>query len=191
MKNKLIIGLGNIGDQYQYTRHNIGFIIIDYMQQILNKNIIFTKKKLGLISEFNLQDQQVILLKPATYMNHSGVSVKYWLKNKNIRLRDSIIIVDDIHRNFGVIKIKCQGGYGGHNGLKSIQYDLRTIYYNRLYIGIGNNFKKGKQVQHVLGNWTNNELNYIKHVIFHKVYKILISFIIHDINYIMNNFNNK
>lgn len=187
---KLIIGLGNIGDMYNNTRHNVGFDVIDSIYQMYNKNIVkkFEKKKFGYILKFKFLKNEIFLLKPSTNMNNSGKSVFYWINKKNILPNNFIVITDDLYRQIGKIKIKHIGGHGGHKGLKSIQEILQTRIYNRLQIGIGNNFIKGFQKEYVLSKWSQKEYSTIK-LIIELSAKAVILFSMYDINHIMNKFN--
>lgn len=155
MKKYLIVGLGNIGEKYQNTRHNIGFKILEFLAQ--KESTIFESQKLGDVSTFKFKGRQFILLKPSTYMNLSGKSVLYWLTKEKIPLENLLIITDDINLPFGTIRLKTKGSDGGHNGLKDIQDKLQTINYNRFRFGISDEFSKGRQVDYVLGEWTDEE----------------------------------
>lgn len=145
----LIVGLGNIGSEYQGTRHNIGFTILDAMAKA--SNIVFSTQRYGDVAEMRLKNQQLMLLKPSTYMNLSGDAVRYWVSKENITLDHLLIIVDDLALQFGQIRLKGHGHNGGHNGLKSIDQMLGTNAYARLRFGIGNDFPRGMQIDYVLG----------------------------------------
>lgn len=155
MKKYLIVGLGNIGEQYKNTRHNIGFKILDFLAD--KENVIFESQKQGDLTTFKFKGRQFILLKPSTYMNLSGKSVLYWLTKEKVPIENVLIIADDINLPFGTLRLKTKGSDGGHNGLKDIQDKLQTTSYNRLRFGISDEFSKGKQVDYVLGNWTEEE----------------------------------
>lgn len=157
MKKFLIVGLGNIGEKYQNTRHNIGFKILDHLAK--KENLIFETKKLGDIAIYKFKGRQFILLKPSTYMNLSGKAVLYWMKKENISLDNLLIITDDLNLPFGTLRLKTKGSDGGHNGLKDIQDKLQTTKYNRFRFGISANFSKGKQIDYVLGEWNEEELS--------------------------------
>jgi len=156
MKKYLIVGLGNIGFNYQNTRHNIGFKILDVLAKKFQ--LSFETKKLGDIAELKLKGRKCVLLKPNTYMNLSGKAVLYWLTKENIPIEHLLIITDDLNIPFGTLRLKTKGSDGGHNGLKDIQNKLETTKYNRLRFGISDTFSKGKQVDYVLGEWKENEL---------------------------------
>lgn len=151
----LIVGLGNIGEEYKNTRHNIGFTVLDAMS--VASNIFFTDKRYGAISQMKYKGRELILLKPSTYMNLSGNSVSYWLKKENIPVENMLVIVDDLALPTGTIRMRPKGSDGGHNGLAHISSILGTTEYPRIRIGIGNGFSKGKQVDYVLGTWSPDE----------------------------------
>lgn len=155
MKKYLIVGLGNIGAEYVNTRHNIGFKVLDHLAKLESAD--FETAKLGAVAEFKLKGRTFILLKPNTYMNLSGKAIKYWLDKENIPLENLLVITDDLNLPFGTIRIKAKGSDGGHNGLKSTQQLLNTADYPRFRFGISDAFKKGKQVDYVLGEWDEEE----------------------------------
>jgi len=156
MKKYLIVGLGNIGEKYANTRHNIGFKILNHLAK--KEEIQFSSEKLGAIAKFRFKGRSFILLKPSTYMNLSGKSVKYWMTKENISLENVLIICDDLNIPYGSLRLKPKGSAGGHNGLKDINALLNTQHYARLRFGVGNTFSKGRQVDYVLGKWDANEL---------------------------------
>jgi peptidyl-tRNA hydrolase, PTH1 family len=155
MKKFLIIGLGNIGAEYVNTRHNIGFKIIDFLAK--KEGINFETVKLGSLAEFKFKGRSFLLLKPNTYMNLSGKAVKYWMDKENVPLENIMVIADDLNLSFGTIRIKPKGSDGGHNGLKNINLILNTTSYTRFRFGISDEFKKGKQIDYVLGDWDDDE----------------------------------
>lgn len=155
MKKFLIAGLGNIGAEYVNTRHNIGFKVLDHLAR--QEGLSFETAKLGAVAEYKVKGRTLILLKPNTYMNLSGKAVKYWMDKENIPLQNILVVTDDLNIAFGTIRIKAKGSDGGHNGLKSIQQILNTTDYPRFRFGISDEFKKGKQVDYVLGEWTDTE----------------------------------
>lgn len=156
MSNKfLIVGLGNIGAEYVNTRHNIGFKIVDFLAR--KEGLDFETVKLGALAEYKFKGRTFLLLKPNTYMNLSGKAVKYWMEKENIPLENILVITDDLNLSFGAIRIRKKGSDGGHNGLKSIQATLNTSDYNRFRFGISDEFKKGKQIDYVLGEWDEAE----------------------------------
>ena len=155
MKKFLIAGLGNIGAQYNNTRHNIGFKILDFFAE--KESLTFETAKLGAIATYKYKGRTFIFLKPATYMNLSGKAVNYWLVKKKVPSQNLLIITDDINLPFGAIRLKTRGSHGGHNGLKDVELHLKTQQYNRFRFGVGADFTRGKQVDHVLGKWSGEE----------------------------------
>ncbi len=151
----LIVGLGNIGKEYEHTRHNIGFEVVDYIANKFDKQ--FELSRLAYTTNVRYAGKSILLIKPTTYVNLSGKAVKYWLSVEKIPLSNLLIIVDDIAFPFGTIRLKPKGSNGGHNGLADIEKSLGTSQYARIRFGIGNNFPFGKQVEYVLGKWTNEE----------------------------------
>ena len=151
----LITGLGNPGKEYENTRHNIGFKILDALADA--SNIVFNDKRYGYVAEYKFKARTLILLKPTTYMNLSGRAVNYWLKQENIPLENLLVINDDLALPMGTLRLKPKGGDAGHNGLKSIQESLGTKDYARLRFGIGDNFRPGQQVDYVLSEWSKEE----------------------------------
>tara|TARA_B100001175_G_scaffold201507_1_gene171129 strand:+ start:647 stop:1255 length:609 start_codon:yes stop_codon:yes gene_type:complete len=154
-KKFLIVGLGNIGEEYKNTRHNIGFDIVDQLAIILKGK--FNSAKYGYALKSKYAGKQLVLLKPNTFMNLSGKAVLYWLKKEKIHINNLIVVVDDLNIDFGVSRLKASGSDGGHKGLKDIANSLNTSSFTRLRFGIGNNFKKKDQVDFVLSKWNNDE----------------------------------
>jgi PTH1 family peptidyl-tRNA hydrolase len=155
MKKYLIVGLGNIGEKYVNTRHNVGFKIVEALAQKFDA--VFQTDKLGDKAKFNYKGRTFILLKPSTFMNLSGKAVRYWMTKENIELENVLVVGDDLSIPFGAIRIKGKGTAAGHNGFQDIQDVLQTTEYARLRFGIGSEFSKGKQVDYVLGDWTTEE----------------------------------
>ena len=155
MKKFLIVGLGNIGAEYVNTRHNIGFKILDYLAQ--KEAVPFETVKLGSLAEYKWKGRTFLLLKPNTYMNLSGKAVQYWMEKEKIPLENIMVITDDLNLAFGTIRIRLKGSDGGHNGLKNINIILNTQNYTRFRFGISDEFKKGQQVNYVLGEWGDDE----------------------------------
>ena len=151
----LIVGLGNIGQEYKDTRHNIGFLVVDALAG--KKDVLFAPNKQGDTAKFKHRGRTFILLKPSTYMNLSGKAVRYWMQKEKIPIERVIIIVDDLNLPFGKIRLRNKGSDGGHNGLKSINQVVGQNNYPRIRIGVGNDFHKGKQVDYVLGKWSDEE----------------------------------
>ncbi|WP_396177101.1 aminoacyl-tRNA hydrolase [Flavobacterium sp.] len=155
MKKFLIVGLGNIGADYVNTRHNIGFKILDHLAR--KEGIEFQTVKLGALAEYKFKGRTLLLLKPNTYMNLSGKAIKYWMDKESIPVENLLVITDDLNLPFGSIRIRSKGSDGGHNGLKNIQLLLNSTVYPRFRFGISDEFKKGQQVDYVLGNWDDAE----------------------------------
>lgn len=155
MKKFLIVGLGNIGDKYTNTRHNIGFKIVDEVAE--EHNATFETEKLADVATFRFKGKTFILLKPSTFMNLSGKAVKYWLDKEKVSLENLLVVTDDVNIDFGTIRVKAKGSAGGHNGLKDIQEKLNTQQYARFRFGVGANYPKGRQVDFVLGEWNKEE----------------------------------
>lgn len=155
MKKFLIVGLGNIGAEYVNTRHNIGFKVLDHLAK--KENLEFQTVKLGSLAEFKFKGRTLLLLKPNTYMNLSGKAIKFWMDKENIPIENILVITDDLNLPFGTIRIRIKGSDGGHNGLKNTQQVLNTSNYPRFRFGISDEFKKGKQVDYVLGEWNDAE----------------------------------
>lgn len=151
----LIVGLGNIGPEYEATRHNIGFKVLDALAEA--SNISFKTERYGDIAQCRLKNKQMILLKPSTFMNLSGNAVRYWKDKEKIELENILVVVDDLALPFGAIRIKPSGSDAGHNGLKNIAAMLGTQAYARLRFGIGNDFPRGCQIDYVLGSFTLDE----------------------------------
>lgn len=151
----LVVGLGNIGDEYKDTRHNVGFRVLDAIA--MASNISFSDKRYGMVCETRYKGRTIFLLKPSTFMNLSGNAVSYWLKKEKIPVENLCVIVDDIALPTGSIRMRSGGGDGGHNGLSHINTVLETTGYARIRIGIGNGFHKGSQVNYVLGDFSDEE----------------------------------
>lgn len=151
----LIIGLGNIGDEYRHTRHNIGFDIVDAF--VRKHNGFFKLDRLAEIAEVKWKGKTFICIKPTTYMNLSGKAFKYWLDKEKLDIAATLTLVDDIAIPLNKLRLRGSGSDAGHNGLKDIQLTLGTDEYAKLRFGIGNNFQKGGQVDFVLGKWLPEE----------------------------------
>lgn len=188
VKKYLIVGLGNIGSEYVNTRHNIGFKVLDFIAK--QKNLTFSTVKLGDIAEYRIKGRTVFLLKPNTYMNLSGKAVKYWMDKENIAKDNILIITDDLNLAFGTIRIKSKGSDGGHNGLKNIQLLLNTTEYPRFRFGISDAFKKGQQVDYVLGEWSEEEKEKLQERL--KISSEAVQeFVLAGLNNAMNTYNGK
>lgn len=184
----LIVGLGNIGKEYEGTRHNIGFRVLDALAKA--SNLVFEDKRYGAITTLSVKGQQLVLLKPSTYMNLSGNAVRYWMNQENIPLEHLLIVVDDLSLPFGTLRMKPSGSDGGHNGLKHIAAVLGTQAYARLRFGIGNDFPRGGQVDYVLGQFTEENLQTMEERLT-VADEMIKSFCLSGIQFTMNHFNKK
>jgi len=184
----LIVGLGNIGDEYKNTRHNIGFKILDAFAEA--SNIVFANNRYGSIAKCRLKGKTLVLLKPSTFMNLSGNAVRYWLQKENIALENLLVLVDDVALPFGTLRLKGNGSDAGHNGLKNIQVILGHNNYARLRFGIGSDFPRGRQVDYVLGEWDDEESEKLPERIDIAI-EMLKSFCLAGIQTTMNLYNNK
>lgn len=184
----LIVGLGNIGAEYQGTRHNIGFTILDAFAKA--SNISFTTQRYGDVAQMRLKNKQLVLLKPSTYMNLSGEAVRYWMQKENISLENVLIIVDDIALPFGTIRLRGKGADGGHNGLKSIAQCVQSTNYTRLRFGVGSDFPKGLQVDYVLGHPSDEDLQILPERT-EVAIEAIKAFCLSGLSFTMTNFNNK
>ncbi len=155
MSKFLIAGLGNIGDEYAGTRHNIGFDVLDYLAK--ESEAKFKSDRLADVATIKYKGKQLLLIKPTTYMNLSGKAINYWLQAEHIAIENLLVIVDELALPLGKIRLGPKGSDGGHNGLKNIQEVLNTSNYPRLRFGIGSQFSKGHQVNYVLGKWHEDE----------------------------------
>lgn len=156
MSKFLIVGLGNPGEEYENTRHNIGFQVVDNLAA--DAGVKFTNDRLAHVAEIKHKGKILVLIKPTTYMNLSGKAVNYWMQAEKIPVENILVLVDELALPFGKIRLGPKGSDGGHNGLKHIQEILNTTNYPRLRFGIGNSFGKGYQVNYVLGKWSEEEM---------------------------------
>lgn len=182
----LLVGLGNIGDEYAYTRHNIGFDVADAIAQ--KHGGFFAVNRLAHVCEAKWKGKKLIIIKPTTYMNRSGQAVKYWMEKESVALEQLLVIVDDIAIPLSRIRLRPSGSCAGHNGLRSIEEALLTDKYPRLRFGIGNNFPKGGQADYVLDRWTPEELPLVKQKI-EKSVEVIENFITIGIERTMNEAN--
>lgn len=159
----LIVGLGNMHPDYDDTRHNVGFEVVDYIAKKFD--VSFSKANLGDVAEVKHKGRTLILLKPSTYMNLSGKAVRFWLQKKKVKDRNLLVIVDDKNIDLGKLRLRKKGSDGGHNGLKDINLILGSNVYPRLRVGIGSNFQKGRQVDFVLGKWTDEEMSKLPEIL--------------------------
>lgn len=188
MAKYLIVGLGNIGEEYQHTRHNIGFDIIDTFAESVGAT--WQDRRYGMVATCRVKSAQLVLLKPSTYMNLSGNAVRYWLQQEKVPVENLLVLVDDLNIPFGKLRIRKAGSNGGHNGLGHIQQVLGTDAYARVRFGIGNEYTKGRQINFVLGEWTDEEKQALPERL--KIAaEIIPSFCLQGIDRTMNLYNNK
>ena len=185
MDKYLIVGLGNPGDEYDHTRHNTGFMVVDELAKSLGAT--FQDKRYGFVAEASIKGRKVFILKPTTYMNLSGNAVRYWLQKENIDQERMLVVVDDLSIPLGDFRLKGNGSNGGHNGLGNIQ-QLIGQQYARLRMGIGADFAKGQQVDWVLGKYDEDEMKTLQPSIDQAV-DIIKSFVLAGLNFTMNQFN--
>jgi len=186
MSNFLIVGIGNIGPEYAGTRHNIGFDVVDAFVKKHEGHMVL--ERLASIAEIRWKGAMFCCIKPTTYVNLSGRAVKYWMDRKKIAPGYILIITDDIALPITKLRLRPSGSDAGHNGLKSIQETLNTNAYPRLRFGIGNDFPKGSQVEHVLGKWNQTELPLVKLKI-EKSVEVIENFATMGIEWTMNQYN--
>ena len=188
MKKFLIVGLGNPGAEYKYTRHNIGFLAADRLAEKLKTS--FKTERYGDVAKANYRGKRFIILKPSTYMNLSGKAVRYWLEKEKIDKNNLMVITDDVNLDFGTLRIRPKGSDGGHNGLKSIQELIGGNQYPRLRFGIGKDYPKGGQSDYVLGKWTEEQIKTLPELL-DKIADALINFAQEGLQRTMNKFNSK
>ncbi len=182
----LIVGLGNIGAEYEHTRHNIGFDIVSEMAQELGAK--FETKRYGDVAKVRVKNAELILLKPSTYMNLSGEAVRYWMGLEKIPIERILILVDDLALPFGTLRIKPKGSDAGHNGLKNIAQLLQSQSYARLRFGLGDNYPKGRQIEFVLGYFSGEEKLVLGDLIARAI-EMIKSFALQGVQRTMNQFN--
>ncbi len=187
MDKYLIVGLGNPGAEYEGTRHNTGYMVLDALAKA--SNIIFEDKRYGYVAETSLKGRKLILLKPTTFMNLSGNAVRYWMQKENIDQKRLLVVVDELALPLGTFRLKANGSNGGHNGLGHIQ-QLIGQQYARLRMGIGNEFNHGGQIDWVLGKYSDEEKHILQPAIDTAV-EVIKSFVLAGIDITMNQFNNK
>lgn len=185
MDKYLIVGLGNPGCEYENTRHNTGFMVLDKMAESVG--VSFEDKRYGYVAETSIKGRKVFLLKPTTYMNLSGNAVRYWLQKENIDQKRLLVVVDDLSIPLGDYRLKGNGSNGGHNGLGNIQ-QLIGQQYARLRMGIGSEFQRGQQVDWVLGKYTDEDMRTLQPSIDEAV-EIIRSFVLAGLDITMNQFN--
>ena len=187
MDKYLIVGLGNPGAEYEGTRHNTGFMVLDALAKA--SNIVFEDKRYGFVAETTLRGRKMILLKPTTFMNLSGNAVRYWMQKENIDQKRLLVVVDELALPLGTFRLKANGSNGGHNGLGHIQ-QLIGQQYARLRMGIGNAFRQGGQIDWVLGKYSDEEKQILQPAIDTAV-EVIKSFVLAGIDITMNQYNNK
>ena len=185
MDKYLIVGLGNPGYEYENTRHNTGFMVLDKMAE--SAGVSFEDKRYGYVAETSIKGRKVFLIKPTTYMNLSGNAVRYWLQKENIDQKRLLVVVDDLSIPLGDYRLKGNGSNGGHNGLGNIQ-QLIGQQYARLRMGIGSDFQRGQQVDWVLGKYTDEDMRTLQPSIDEAV-EIIRSFVLAGLDITMNQFN--
>lgn len=188
MEKFLIVGLGNPGYEYEGTRHNTGFMVLDAFAN--DHGASFEDKRYGYIAEASVKGRKLILLKPTTFMNLSGNAVRYWMNKENIAKEHLLVVVDDLSLPLGTLRLKGGGSNGGHNGLGNIQSVIGTQKYARLRVGIGNDFQRGMQVEWVLGKYNEDEMKTLSPAIA-TCAEIIKSFALAGIDITMNQFNHK
>lgn len=188
MDKFLIVGLGNPGDEYAATRHNMGYMVLDALAKA--SNIVFEDKRYGFVTSFNVKGRKLILLKPTTFMNLSGNAVRYWMDKENIPVERLLVVVDDLALPVGSLRLRPGGSEAGHNGLRNISSVLNTQQYARLRFGIGNQFPRGGQVDFVLGTFDEDDKSKIKEKL-PIADEIIKSFCLAGINETMNLYNKK
>ncbi|MBP7821547.1 MAG: aminoacyl-tRNA hydrolase [Saprospiraceae bacterium] len=184
----LIVGLGNIGAEYENTRHNIGFNVLDFLAKKLE--VEFQTKTLGDVAVGKHRGKTFVMLKPSTYMNRSGKSLRYWMQMEKVQMDHVLVVLDDLNLTFGKQRLRPNGSDGGHNGLKDIDLALSSNNYARLRIGIGSEFHKGKQVDFVLGKWREDENKLLPDILSYATDTCL-SFGAIGLAHTMNQFNKK
>jgi len=181
----LIVGLGNIGEEYWGTRHNVGFRVVNELVDVAD--VSFRDMRYGAVAYMRVKNAELVVLKPNTYMNLSGNAIRYWLQKEDLPVSQLLVVVDDLSLPYGCLRMKPKGSHGGHNGLRSIE-DLIGAEYPRLRFGIGDDFSRGRQVDYVLSKFTEEELTkmpeYIK-----KAADMVRSFCLSGINFTMNEYN--
>lgn len=184
----LIVGLGNIGPEYQYTRHNIGFMMLDAFARA--SNVFFAEQRYGSVAHCRVKNCELTLLKPSTFMNLSGNAVRYYLQQEKIPVENLLVLLDDLALPFGTLRLKPKGSAGGHNGLKNITALLGTENYARLRFGIGSEYAKGQQVDYVLSSFTEEQVAEIQKRC-EVTTEMIKSFCLAGVQLTMTQFNNK
>ena len=186
MKKYLIVGLGNPGAEYENTRHNIGFNVLDALASA--SNISFKSDRYGDVAELKIKGRLFVLVKPSTYMNLSGKSVRYWMEATKVPLENVLVVTDDLALPYGTLRMRLKGSDGGHNGLNHVIQILQTSKFARLRFGIGNEFNRGQQIDYVLGQWSTEENEQLPKLI-EKAGEMVMSFGLAGPQITMNKFN--
>lgn len=184
----IIVGLGNIGEEYNHTRHNIGFDVLDEIAE--QKAVKFKVESYAAVCQVKHKGRIIHLVKPTTYMNRSGKAVKYWMNKYKVDKANVLVVLDDLNLDFGKLRMRAKGSSGGHNGLKDIEQSLGGSDYSRLRVGIGDTFGKGKQIDFVLGKWDKKEQDYLPEIIT-KSAQASLSFTSIGMKFTMEKFNGK
>ncbi|MCW3788466.1 aminoacyl-tRNA hydrolase [Plebeiibacterium sediminum] len=184
----LVVGLGNIGSEYVDTRHNIGFNVLDELAK--QEDLKFENLRYGAVANYKFKGKNLILLKPSTYMNLSGKAIRYWMQQEKILPENLLVIVDDLALPFGSIRMRQKGSDAGHNGLKNIQELFGHNNYSRIRFGIGDNYSRGKQIDYVLGKWSDGEFAELPLLIDHAI-KMVKGFVTIGASRTMNEYNKK
>ncbi|WP_149242651.1 aminoacyl-tRNA hydrolase [Dyadobacter sp. 32] len=182
----LIAGLGNIGPEYAFTRHNIGFMVLDRLAA--QNDFKFSFEKLAFVAEWKHKGRQFYFIKPTTFMNLSGKAIRYYMDRYKIPVENLLVVTDELQLPFGTLRMKPKGSNGGHNGLRNIEEILGTAEYARLRFGIGNNFPRGRQVDYVLKPFSNDEMIELP-IFLDRAGEIVVSFCTLGVQYAMNNYN--
>lgn len=182
----LIAGLGNIGPEYAFTRHNVGFMVLDRLAA--QHDFKFSFEKLAFVAEWKYKGRHIYFIKPTTYMNLSGKAIRYYMDQFKVTAENTLVIVDELQLAYGTLRIKPKGSHGGHNGLKNIEELLGTSEYPRLRFGIGNNFPRGRQVDYVLKPFSNEEMTELP-IFLDRAGDMVLSFCTLGIQSAMNNYN--
>lgn len=184
----LIVGLGNIGDKFTNTRHNIGFRVLDDLA--IKNEVVFETDRLGDLIQLRKKGRTIYFLKPSTFMNLSGRAIRYWKDKLKIPFQNMLIIVDDINLPFDSVRMRGKGSHGGHNGLENVEEKLQSRDYPRIRIGIGDQFSKGRQIDYVLGEWSSEEEKHLPSIITH-VHEMIWSFVFRGLGPTMSEYNKK
>lgn len=184
----LVVGLGNIGPEYAGTRHNIGFMVADRLAT--DAGGVFESCRYGDMARFRVKNKQLMVLKPSTYMNLSGVAVRYWMNKEKLPLQNLLVVVDDLALSFGAIRLRGNGSDAGHNGLKNIASELGNQNYARLRFGIGNDFQRGGQIDYVLGKFPSEEVALLPERL-ETAAEAVRAYCLSGLSFAMTNFNNK